>query len=163
MGKNFNSSRSASVAPLFPSSSLSFSSASSSASVRFPSVALPNIQRERKRERERAARDIMRAINTVRGLRPRDVVLLKTRGKGGKKSGGEKEKKQRREKTMKRGRGKRGTISTMLFFLFPSLHEYSSTRICIGFSFEKKWSVAVRLVSGGGRRIGGGGRREDRA
>lgn len=106
----------------------------------------------------------MRAIDTVRGLRPRDVVLLKTRGKGGEKSDGEKEKKkQRREKTTKRGRGKRGTISTMLFFLFPSLHEYSSTRICIGFSFEKKWSVAVRLVSGGGRRIGGGGRREDRA
>lgn len=100
------------------------------------------------RERERAARDIMRAIDTVRGLRPRDVVLLKTGGKGGKKSGGEKErkKKKRREKTTKRGRrggkrrgGKRrGTISTMLFFLFPSLHEYSSTRICIGFSFEKK-------------------------
>lgn len=80
----------------------------------------------------------MRAIDTVRGLRPRDVVLLKTGGKGGKKSGGEKErkKKKRREKTTKRGR--RGTISTMLFFLFPSLHEYSSTRICIGFSFEKK-------------------------
>lgn len=92
------------------------------------------------RERERAARDIMRAIDTVRGLRPRDVVLLKTGGKGGKKSGGEKErkKKKRREKTTKRGGKRRGMISTMPFFLFPSLHEYSSTRICIGFSFEKK-------------------------
>lgn len=90
----------------------------------------------------------MRAIDTVRGLRPRDVVLLKTRGKGGEKSGGEKEKKQE-GKDDEKGKGKRGTISTMLFFLFPSLHEYSSTRICIGFSFEKKWSVAVRLVSGG--------------
>lgn len=82
----------------------------------------------------------MRAIDTVRGLRPRDVVLLKTGEKGGKKSGGEKErkKKKRREKTTKRGGKRRGTISTMLFFLFPSLHEYSSTRICIGFSFEKK-------------------------
>lgn len=53
MGKNFNSSRSASVAPLFPSSSLSFSSASSSASVRFPSVArepYPISNRKRKRE-----------------------------------------------------------------------------------------------------------------
>lgn len=34
------------------------------------------------RERERTARDIMRVIDTVRGLRPRDVVLLKTGGKG---------------------------------------------------------------------------------
>lgn len=137
MGKNFNSSRSASVAPLFPPS-LSFSSAS----VRFSSMVREPYPISN-RERERAARDIMRAIDTVRGLRPRDVVLLKTGGKGGKKSGGEKErkKKKRREKTTKRGRrgGKRrGTISTMLFFLFPSLHEYSSTRICIGFSFEKK-------------------------
>lgn len=136
MGKNFNSSRSASVAPLFPPS-LSFSSC---VSLRWS--ANPT-QYPIERERERAARDIMRAIDTVRGLRPRDVVLLKTGGKGGKKSGGEKErkKKKRREKTTKRGRrgGKRrGTISTMLFFLFPSLHEYSSTRICIGFSFEKK-------------------------
>lgn len=74
-------------------------------------------------------------------LRPRDVVLLKTERREEKKSlpRGEKEKK-RSEKTTKRGWSgrKRDDFDDAVFSVSVMRHEYSSTRICIGFSFEKK-------------------------